>query len=221
MKKLFVVNIAIVLALLMNSCASSNDVVSNRLISKRKYTKGLFVKKNLRLKSDGVEDAQNYAMTENTSSDQETLPQLNIKKAEPMTDDVLANNVAPIDNSENWNGIQIEENPLAIKPKTKEASQQGAVKHSVKSDFKKAFKQELKAKKAVDTGDPLMLVILILLALFLPPVAIAIYRGIDNIFWLDLILFVVGIGGFWFLPIAGLAALAAVIIAFLVIFDVI
>lgn len=226
MKKLIVVNVAIVIALLMNSCASSNDVVSNRLISKRKYTKGLFVKKNLKLKSDGVEESENYAMnTEESNSESENI-NLSVRELKNINSEIEGDKMLNSANVASTHMIEMliveeEVHPNAIRPKNNELSGSLSTRNGVKKEFQKALKDQVKAKKAIDTGDPVMLILLIILALFLPPVAIAIYRGIDNIFWLDLVLFLIGLIGFWFLPISGLAALAAIIIAFLVIFDVI
>jgi len=76
-------------------------------------------------------------------------------------------------------------------------------------------------QSAPSSSDPVMLIVYILLCLILPPVAIAIYSGITGIFWLDLILFLLAISSFFWLPTVGLVGLAAVVIAFLVVFDVI
>ena len=57
MKKLLFINLALISALILGSCGSSNSVVSNRLISKRKYTKGFHLNKRSKLKSDGDANA--------------------------------------------------------------------------------------------------------------------------------------------------------------------
>lgn len=56
MKKSFVVSLMMITGLIIASCGSSNDVVSNRLISKRKYNKGFFINKKSKLKSDNSEE---------------------------------------------------------------------------------------------------------------------------------------------------------------------
>jgi uncharacterized membrane protein YqaE (UPF0057 family) len=62
--------------------------------------------------------------------------------------------------------------------------------------------------------------VLVLLALFIPPLAVFLKSGVTNIFWIDLILFILGYGLFRYTPYLWGAALAAVVIAFLVVFDV-
>lgn len=226
MRKLIVVNVAIILAVLMNSCATSNDVVSNRLISKRKYTKGLFVKKNLKLKSDGVEESENYAMsakeTQKETKTESANLNLSVRETQGISSDVASNQHIVSSDNVDINLVEDRNNaPYSVQTNTAQSNSESFSSEVTTKERKQELKQQLKANKKLDDSDILMLVLLIILAIILPPVAVAIYRGIDNIFWLDLILFLIGFGGFWFLPIAGIAALAAVIIAFLVIFDVI
>jgi Flp pilus assembly protein TadB len=58
MKKLLFINLALVSAVILGSCGSSNNVVSNRLVSKRKYTKGFHINKRSKLKSEGDANAE-------------------------------------------------------------------------------------------------------------------------------------------------------------------
>ena len=56
MKKFTIINLFLAFVLILGSCATNNNVVSNRLISKRKYTKGFHINKKSHLKSDNDED---------------------------------------------------------------------------------------------------------------------------------------------------------------------
>lgn len=80
-----------------------------------------------------------------------------------------------------------------------------------------------KKVKSVSTPTPagdVPLWVYVLLAIFIPPLAVFLKAGVSNIFWIDLILFILGYGLFRFSFYLWGAALAAVVIAFLVIFDV-
>lgn len=55
MKKVVAISSLLIVALIMGSCGSSNNVVSNRVITKRKYTKGFHINKQSNLKSDKTE----------------------------------------------------------------------------------------------------------------------------------------------------------------------
>jgi uncharacterized membrane protein YqaE (UPF0057 family) len=226
MKKLVAVNFIIAFVMILGSCGTSNNVVSNRLISKRKYTKGFHINKRSHEKSSKDEVLANNDVEESKaedkkksiffkesskSDDKSIVVVLEEFEVENSTEEIENNAVhittsdAPIEDSDVVNDEEIIE-------VTTENERAEDIKESVTS---------VKAS-SVDTGDPLMLIIAILLCLILPPVAIAVFDGISTWFWVDLILFLIAIGGFFlFGGLAGIAGLASIIIAFLVVFDVI
>jgi uncharacterized membrane protein YqaE (UPF0057 family) len=65
-------------------------------------------------------------------------------------------------------------------------------------------------------------VVLVILALLIPPLAVFLFEGATKRFWIDLILAIIGIGiGFGILHIAFLCALIAVIYALLIVLEII
>lgn len=80
-----------------------------------------------------------------------------------------------------------------------------------------AIKQYKESKKR---GGGANVILLVILAILLPPLAVGIYEGITGRFWLVLILWLVGWGvGWWLLGpgLAGLASLVSVILALLIV----
>ena len=74
------------------------------------------------------------------------------------------------------------------------------------------------------SNDGVMLVLLVILAIVIPPLAVALFEGITKRFWIDLILAIIGLGiGFFFLTggLVWLCALAAIIYALLIVLEVI
>lgn len=61
MKKLFSLNLLIALAVVFASCGTNNNVVNNRLISKRKYNKGFHINRKGNMKSSKVEEEESIA----------------------------------------------------------------------------------------------------------------------------------------------------------------
>jgi uncharacterized membrane protein YqaE (UPF0057 family) len=91
-----------------------------------------------------------------------------------------------------------------------------------KMRIKDVVKVVKEAKKKNQRDDVLMTVLLVILALILPPLAVGIYEGITGRFWLVLVLWLIGWGvGWWLLgPLAWLASLVAVIMALLIVLGV-
>ena len=82
----------------------------------------------------------------------------------------------------------------------------------------------VKRAKSMRRGADEMTILLVILALFIPPLAVGIFEGITTRFWIDLILFLLGIGvGLWLLGsgIGWICGIVAVIYAILIILGVI
>jgi uncharacterized membrane protein YqaE (UPF0057 family) len=93
------------------------------------------------------------------------------------------------------------------------------------SHKKTKIKDVLKAVKEAKSSrsdDAIMIVLLVILALILPPLAVGIYEGITGRFWLVLVLWLLGWGvGWWLLgPLGWLCSLVAVIMALLIVLGV-
>jgi uncharacterized membrane protein YqaE (UPF0057 family) len=76
----------------------------------------------------------------------------------------------------------------------------------------------------LSTSSDIPLIILVILAIIIPPLAVALFEGITTRFWIDLVLALVGWGVGWALLGLGLAALCglvAVIYAVLIVLSVI
>lgn len=222
MKKWIFLNLVIASTFILGACSTSNNVVSNKLISKRKYTKGFHLNKKSKLK-DSDETLAVASKKDDKHIKVKSSPQL--KKASKNHEEEFASSTM-----EEVISIHVtpEENTMAsIASVDSEFDSE-----EVFSDVEQVFVADSNEKGSIvnkssnsaarpDMSDPVWLIVMILLALILPPVAIAIYSGITGIFWLDLILFLIAWGGFAFFRLTGLLHLAAIIIAFLVIFDVI
>lgn len=105
---------------------------------------------------------------------------------------------------------------------------------NVKSSRKHAKLGSKKRKQIKDTiraykenknrgGGSLPLILLIILAIFIPPLAVGLYEGITGRFWLVLILWLLawGLGGWFFGPhIGALFSLLAIILALLIVLGV-
>lgn len=227
MKKWLFLNLIIASTLILGACSTSNSVVSNKLISKRKYTKGFHINKKTNLKdSDETLAAQPLSeeRVDKTTRVKSNKNKKSTKKAEPKTSSVLASetNTRVESSEENLVASTNFNDSDQLNFESEESNDFVAESNEVSSrPSNEDTVQSVENAAQPDMSDPLWLIIMILLALILPPVAIAIYSGITGIFWLDLILFLLAISSFFWMPLFGLAGLAAVIIAFLVIFDVI
>ena len=96
-------------------------------------------------------------------------------------------------------------------------SKKDRIGHFSKEELKQAVKKSMHSPTPMD--DTAMLIILIILAILIPPLAVFIYEGATSRFWIDLILAIIGYGvGFLFFPhLAFLCGLAAVIYALLIV----
>lgn len=225
MKKWLSLNLMIASVLILGACATSNDVVSNRLISKRKYEKGFHINKKSHLKSSNEELANENLTKEKDFEKKERLFASNNEKKTTKTAVKIEELETSVESSEYTSSTINSESTIA----SVDGPESNSILKSEPSRVQRAIEKEnaqkevvVEQSKGAQPSGTAELVLLIILALFIPPLAIVIYSGATTWFWVDLILFIVAIGGI-FSPfrLIGLAGLAAVIIAFLVIFDVI
>ena len=218
---------------LLVSCSTGNEVVSNGKIQKRKYNDGYYVASGNNFKKDATNpQAKNEAITYNTNEEIARV----YETAEPAmytpeTASLNETNEAPVVLAENTDAVE-----STTTVTTEEQSTRNEIARPLnvkKSEQKVTFKPgRVTAKKAVElvtenaaaAESGLMLVLLVILAIIIPPLAVFIFEGATGRFWIDLILAIVGFGVGWWLLGGGLAylcALAAVIYALLIVLSVI
>jgi uncharacterized membrane protein YqaE (UPF0057 family) len=192
MKTIFTKGVlAIAIVALASSCSTTNDVASNRGIQKRKYNKGFFVSKNPK-SFNKKHDVEN---TKDINSFDEVTEVINSQtKSKNITtkEKVIANNkkIAATENTvkttsnEKKNTI---ENSLKSSKNNDEIFEENEINNNI---TKKDVKSKLKSKKhkTKNTGGDVDLVVLVLLAIFLPPLAVFLYEGITTRFWINLVL---------------------------------
>lgn len=225
MKKFTLVNMLLAFVLILGSCATNSNVVSNKLISKRKYTKGFHINKKNHYK-DSNEDVAYEKTVEVDKNSSDDKIKVN-RKAEKQ----IKNSITSI--SITYEEVTIEETsteynePSEYRGMTSDGifdQDVQEVTEVVETTQRNVEETKSVASKASrpDTTDPVMIILLVILCLLIPPVAVAIVDGISKMFWIDLVLFLIAISGFFLFPgLAGLAGLASVILALLVVFDVI
>jgi uncharacterized membrane protein YqaE (UPF0057 family) len=207
------------------ACSSSNNVVSNRLLQKRKYNKGWHVNPSTSIDKLSRSDSEKEEYTENKSKN---YSKTELKKeATQPTDEkngIITGNFSKInevpkiivkkknrkDNLTKKNSY-LDENPLKSAPffQVKKA-------HIAKLDTKLATNNSL-------SDSDLLFILLLILCFIVPPITVGIQRGFDSRdFLISLILFLIAVV---FSPllifITGLFWLAAIVHALLILFDVI
>ena len=237
-KKLHISIVSILMIGLMFSCATSNDVASNRGIQKRKYNKGFYVEKGPKLGGDSkrFEQVENEnTLDENTVAIEEPTER---KSSEPevvfVTEETAENSAFETEiEPEVEPGVETEEVPKVSTKKSENVTNLETVvqeKTRMPTKLKNSVKKVIDRTKSLTPQDMtrggstslLVLVLLVIIALILPPLAVILYDGVGRPFWIDLVLWLIGIGvGFaLFGPLgAYLCALIALIYALLVIFD--
>ena len=216
------------LAGLIGSCQSSNDVVSNRNIQKRKYNDGYYIsfnkKNNKRVKEDDK--------VKNLPADDQIADII-----EPAAIDPQVETVNP-DTKKYIESIEVEEvgygdfetiQPEGSYEPTAEPDharishflqQRGNGPVNFIKKRKATIKTVLNNKAASNSGA--MLIVLVILALLIPPLAVIIFEGATSRFWIDLLLAILGWGAWGlFGGIFWLCGLAAVIFALLIVLEVI
>ncbi|MEX1001146.1 MAG: YqaE/Pmp3 family membrane protein [Crocinitomicaceae bacterium] len=223
LKRTISLSITAALIALLSSCVGTNAVTNGHGIQKRKYTKGFYIEKGKTTFSTAEKSKSNTEILENEEEvaewntiSEEKRDNPDVQKEE-LSKNPEVNKEEKEEVSKDLNGETTETSTLSQKQLQRmDASDQNLI-----SRFKKV-KAEVKQLNKRSAGG-VHIIILVILALFLPPLAVALYEGITVRFWIDLVLFLVGLGlGFWLL--AGLwwiAGLAAVIYALLIVLGVI
>jgi len=184
--------IAVAIVALVSSCSTSNDVASNRGIQKRKYNKGFFVSKNAKGLNHQNKDEQTKAIVINEEVAEVINTQENVQN-EVATEvkSTEVNNVAIIETavSNDNNTRSINDNSPKTSNNTSETIDDDVTENGnvTKKDVKKQLRNKNKKDKS-NSGSEVELIILVILAIFIPPLAVFLYEGITTRFWINLIL---------------------------------
>lgn len=228
MKAKFIFSGIVGLALILGSCGTSNSVVSNGLIQKRKYNKGFFMKQNGQFKTakaDSKEENTLVAAPEVAENSLiKTVERPAVAKAQiqneataEVRNDLYASadlSIAPtVENNQPMAGYTTE----CFTETTNSSNSRKEVRKELRAEVKKWRKQE-NGSSAMDG----FTVLLIILAILIPPLAVLLYEGATGRFWIDLILALLGWGlAYWLLgpTIAFLGGLLAIIYALLIVLE--
>ena len=214
----------LVLVAIVSSCSVSNDVASNRKIQKRKYNKGFFVSNNSITFNKKKQDSKTVSIIQNEMV--ETKETVDIESVTNVTSNPVYNEVSIVIPSEIDLKIETNSNNDISTKESGSKLHEGIIetKYVEENNETKDLSQGSKIvqeEKRNPSGDA-MLIILIILAIVLPPLAVFIYEDVTTRFWIDLIFWILGWGGLFLIGgLGGLASLIAVIYALLIVLEVI
>ena len=177
------------LALILGSCVSSNNVVSNGLIQKRKYKKGFFFKSNADLrvvrenakeKNSVVVNGENIEIYDGLSADispsQDLNTSLALGKEIQATKDLIPLGVGEV----------------SIQTKLKETNSPQFISNTkTKNEVRTSSREKIAQRRKIDSNSTSAddrLILLVILAILSPPLAVFLARGIGTEFWISLIL---------------------------------
>ncbi len=177
--------------IMISSCKTSADVISDRGIQKRKYNKGFYMaQKSNATKVKSIEAEADEALAVSEAENEQSLTE---RAAQNQTALAAVNTPSASNGSEN-NSAQstpssVAQSDVATKPSTQVIESKRRVGPSV---FKIKDQSAVSTSLPMETGavgntdtDTLLLVIL---AILLPPLAVYLLRGIGTEFWISLIL---------------------------------
>ena len=238
MKKVSIVSLIALVAIIISSCGSSNSVVSNNGITKRKYNKGFFFNRKANLKTADAKVKEADLNEDKAIAKAEKVEARKAKKAQNAN--VLETTItsANIGNSSNHviiMPVQEEEQVLETREflsddladvewtvVENQTSERGESVREMSSSERGTNNSNKKSDNNNAADSAGMTILLVILALIIPPLAVFLFEGVTSRFRIDLVLAIVGIGlGVGLGGLAYLAALAAIIYALLIVLNVI
>ncbi|MFP5471189.1 MAG: YqaE/Pmp3 family membrane protein [Bacteroidia bacterium] len=193
--------------IILSSCSVS--------IHKRQHGKGYFITSTKKIK------APNTTVRNEKIEETQVAKHEEIKTSTPILGQPTV--IASVEKHSIENNIKLSEvstkeirnnNTVVIQAKQNSLAKEKMGVTKIFSSLNKNINTE------VDTDEKMVL--LVILAIFLSPVAVYIKTGgATSQFWIDLIAWLIGISGFWFFQLAGLAMLFAIVYALLIVFDII
>jgi uncharacterized membrane protein YqaE (UPF0057 family) len=224
MKQFKFIAVALLGSLVLGACSTSNQVVGGGIFQKRKYTGGVYWDRTERVKTTKAEkEEEEFDIFKiNEESQKKYVSSTTIYNEDRVV--ASSDNTTPDFNSKKENVIESSSAPLKLdnpSAVTADGNKDSNVKVESKVNENKEMISKKKTSKA-PAGDVNTL-ILVILALLIPPLAVFIYEGATNRFVIDLILALIGWGvGFWLLGGLGwICGLAAVIYALLIVLEVV
>jgi uncharacterized membrane protein YqaE (UPF0057 family) len=217
MKKLNVLYLFLALTIILGSCGTSNSVVSNRLISKRKYNKGFHINNNGNFKksSDDVakeevevkesKDRKSSVVKATTNKDvNQRNTESNVYASVETETEVVMEQVASTDRIES-DSPSDEASSFVSVVETKEAT---TTRESIKDSRNELVKMK-KVRGSNGNSSDSMFILAVICAILIPPLGVGIYTNID---WMKVLIALLLTLLFW---------LPGMIYALLVVFDVI
>lgn len=201
--KRYIFPLICLLALGLTSCTGIR-------IEKRHYNGGFYVETGTKNRSTAERiEAEAVAITQN-----DTEPSSSLSVTESVENPCVAKSENSAPSQESGKNSVVKVVIDKIKGATPAAKTET---RSSTAEENKVVTTEQENSAAPASDVPLW--VYVLLALFIPPLAVYLKQGVTNIFWIDLILFILGYGLFRFSFYLWGAALAAMVIALLVVFD--
>lgn len=227
MKIRLMLSLSLIVTLILGSCASSNEVTGGTFLQKRKYTKGVYFKNNGNLngasannENEELDIFKTEELKSKTHITSATAVSENTNETQEMFGEEIKGSTMELENSSVSDAISIDESTGTISNTTIDEEKTAEVRIVEKQlSTKNSTKQQPSNAPAGDVG----LILLVILALLIPPLAVFLFEGSTQRFWIDLILALVGYGvGFWLLGGLGwICALVSVIYALLIVLEVI
>ena len=211
----------------VSSCGIYSNDFSGGGIQKRKYTRGFYLNKRGHLKTAKHETVKSEELNVITEVEvKEPLLVETVSTMDAIQQQTEPNNEKQTDQSSGSSENKSKKKAAVTKTKKEARPAQQTQRKPREPEYYMPY-LNLKEKatfSAATSSDPAMTILLVILAIILPPLAVAIYEGVTKRFWIDLVLFIIGIGvglllfdGFF----VGLCALFAIIYALLIVLEVI
>lgn len=220
MSQIKFIGFALLGVLVLGACSTSNDVVGGGIFQKRKYTGGVYWDRSEKVKpakGNGEEEFDIFRIEE--ESQKKYVSSTTIRNDQPVADapamaSATTNNEEVV-LSESVNAETLNSTVSTIEESSDERS-------TVRSAEKIKTVKVLKKRSNNAPASDVMIIVLVILAIIIPPLAVFIFEGVTGRFWIDLILAILGWGAFGlFGGIFWLCGLAAVIYALLIVLGVI
>lgn len=227
MKIKFIFSLTVITALLLGSCGSSNNVVGGGLIQKRKFNKGFYL--NTSAKSNNGSTAESTEKEEivtlkDIAAEKTIRSQEATVESVATVSDVVEKEMtnSSTDALETMDGVEGKDEHTQGSTSTKKSTYTANSENEEIAASEETIITSPSKKQSAPAVDA-MTILLVILAIILPPLAVGIYEGITKRFWIDLILWAIGWGvGFWLLGnLAWICSIVAIIYALLIVLEVI
>ncbi|MFT6504082.1 MAG: uncharacterized membrane protein YqaE (UPF0057 family) [Crocinitomicaceae bacterium] len=220
MKRLNIIYLFLAMTIVLASCGSSNNVVSNKLISKRKYNKGFHINKkgNYKNSNEDVAKNENTDKTERkkfsdrtkSSNAQQEVSRVESSETAPMTweaeeSEFTVGTAIVLDGAYAFE-VTVDE-PVSVEDL--DAADAAIEREQSKKDMRKSLRKKVKGSESSGWGADAMFILAVIFAILIPPLGVAIYTNID---WMKVLIA---------LLLTILFVLPGMIYALLVVFDVI